>query len=464
MRFVDEIDGLPEAGPRSNEGDASGSTASNDTLEDSIRAGDELHDAVRSLAMRGYTRERLEQLLNESTAKTDRPDRWREVMESDLPRALKSAAAKRDKEMEKIFAAAGIPPLPRYQTDAFETFSAATLHGKPIPPQRWLARDLIPAAQPALLSGDGGDGKSLLALQLAVAVATGGQWLGQFTAQGPALYLSAEDEKDEIHRRLNRIVPGGLDKLGDLHIAPMAEMDALLVAPQGGRLDITPLFKALAARIEQLRPAFVVFDSNADFYGGNEVVRAEVRWFIGQLRKLCHRFGCTILILSHPSVSGMQSGSGLSGSTHWNNSVRARLYLTRAHGEGADPDERVLEVLKANRGALGKRIVMRWQAGAFVACQEPEKGQTTEADVDEFFVDMLTTYNRRKMNVTTSTGATYAPSVFSKEPAAKARKITRNMLIAAMGRVMDEGRVVPVAHRTGADARYHLEVADPGSK
>src|SRR5690606_6587100 len=149
----------------------------------------------------------------------------------------------------------------------------------------WLARDLIPAGQPVLLSGDGGLGKSLLALQLAVAVASGGQWLGQYTASGDVLYLSAEDEIAELHRRLVRIT-SNLPDLTNLHLAPMAELDALLVTPgpRGGGLNTTALYDAVAARVEELRPALVVLDSAADFFGGQEIVRSEVRQFIGMLR------------------------------------------------------------------------------------------------------------------------------------------------------------------------------------
>jgi len=43
-------------------------------------------------------------------------------------------------------------------------------------------------------------------LQLAVAGLTGAQWLGMNAQRGPILYLSAEDEEDEIHRRLDRII------------------------------------------------------------------------------------------------------------------------------------------------------------------------------------------------------------------------------------------------------------------
>jgi hypothetical protein len=52
-------------------------------------------------------------------------------------------------------------------------FCAADLEGLQVPDREWLVPDLIPTRTVTLLYGDGGTGKSLLALQLAVAVALG---------------------------------------------------------------------------------------------------------------------------------------------------------------------------------------------------------------------------------------------------------------------------------------------------
>lgn len=71
--------------------------------------------------------------------------------------------------------------------------SAADLEGVPVPEREWLVPDLIPARNVTLLYGDGGTGKSLLALQLAVAVALGRSWLGLPVKAGNALFPSAED-------------------------------------------------------------------------------------------------------------------------------------------------------------------------------------------------------------------------------------------------------------------------------
>ncbi|MCU0909864.1 MAG: AAA family ATPase [Rhodobacteraceae bacterium] len=70
-------------------------------------------------------------------------------------------------------------------------FTAADLEGRPVPERPWLVPDLVPSKTVTLFSGDGGTGKSLLALQLCAAVASGGAWLGLPVAQGRALMISA---------------------------------------------------------------------------------------------------------------------------------------------------------------------------------------------------------------------------------------------------------------------------------
>ncbi len=256
--------------------------------------------------------------------------------------------------------------------------SAASLAGIVPPTRYFIVDDLIPCRTVTMLGGDGGTGKSLLALQLAVAVAGGGRWLGREVFPGPSLYLSAEDELDEINRRLRAVASAeglNIGDLGHLSIYPLAGEDALLAAPdRDGRLKPSVLWEALCKAVERLEPALVVLDTNADFYGGNEIDRAQVRQFVSLLRRLAMQADCAIVLLSHPSVSGMTSGSGLSGSTAWNNSVRSRLYFDRVRdveNREPDPDLRVLRLLKANYGPAGAEIRMKWTEGRFVAETPP---------------------------------------------------------------------------------------------
>src|SRR4051812_29000576 len=92
------------------------------------------------------------------------------------------------------------------QRNGLPIVTATSLEGQPVPPRLSHVEGLIPASTVTLLNADGGTGKSLIALQLAVATVTGRPWLGRSTAIGRCLFLTAEDDLPEVHRRLADIV------------------------------------------------------------------------------------------------------------------------------------------------------------------------------------------------------------------------------------------------------------------
>jgi hypothetical protein len=179
------------------------------------------------------------------------------------------------KEPEKKPEDAGDEPL--------RTVSAAEFEGKPVPPRQWIVLGLIPDRNVTLLTGDGDAGKSFLALQLGAAVAIIGsqvKWIGQSVTGGAVLYLSAEDEIDEHHRRLFSIKADYgcrfLD-LKNLEIIPLAGEDAVLAAP-ANRSEIikaTPLWQRLIKLIEIRRRKLVILDTLADLFAGNETSRPQ---------------------------------------------------------------------------------------------------------------------------------------------------------------------------------------------
>lgn len=308
-------------------------------------------------------------------------------------------------------------------------FTAADLDEGKVPVRLWHVQDFIPARTVTILTGDGGTGKSLVALQLAVATVLGSAWLGQQTAKGSALFISAEDDRDELHRRVvslcraNSCAPSSLS---GLTLCSLAGEDALLSIPVGAAKTMrkTPLFKIIEARIAEHRPSLVVLDTLADLYGGDEINRGQTRQFIGQLRSLALEYDTTILLLAHPSLSGISRGDGNSGSTAWNNSVRSRLYLRRQTTEGGaevDPDARILEVMKANYGRIGATLSLRYVDGAFIWLGSNSIRDTNEAIVkaDLIFMKLLRecAANGRRVNHTGS--SSYAPTVFASMPSAE---------------------------------------------
>jgi RecA-family ATPase len=325
------------------------------------------------------------------------------------------------------------PPKPEPHTEnvppneVLPVFSAASLAGKQVPPREWAVPDLIPFDTVTMLSGDGGVGKSLLAAQLALAFATDTEWLGLKPECGPVVFISAEDDRDELHRRIASIADSeGIDlaDLHDLHIVPLAGRDAVMGATEGrgGLVKETAVWRGLVRLVERIRPRFVIADTLADVFAGNELARTEARQFIGQLRGRAIEHRLAVLLLSHPSLSGMASGTGTSGSTAWSNSVRSRLYLETVKGDDgieANPDLRTLTTKKANYGARGGEIKMLWSAGRFVRDGEPVrftfgKAGNAHAAMDEEFMIRLAKYLATGRDLSPSPNArNYAPEVLA---------------------------------------------------
>lgn len=82
----------------------------------------------------------------------------------------------------------GNTPLPSRES---RFFPASVFAESDPAPREWLVPDLIPSGTVTLLGGDGGTGKSLLALQLAVSVATDSAWLGLGVGSGADVRQSA---------------------------------------------------------------------------------------------------------------------------------------------------------------------------------------------------------------------------------------------------------------------------------
>ena len=344
-------------------------------------------------------------------------------------------------------------PSETEQTRLSLFFPASDLAGI-IPPKReWHVEGLIPANQVTMLGGDGGVGKSLIALQLAVASAAGKTWIEHHPAHGRAMYISAEDDRDEMHRRVADIAASqALDMadMQDLILRSLAGEDALLAVADSrqGTLQATPLLSELDQAIGDYGIRFLCLDTLADFHSGQENDRSVARQFIGILRGLALRHLCTILLLAHPSLTGISSGSGLSGSTAWNNSVRSRLYFERVSEDGyePDPDRRRLSTKKANYGRTGDEWFVRWENGAFIPDDQIDSMDFNAPSMKahSVFLRLLDAFEIEGRTVNSSSGPNYAPTAFSADK--RSDRITKQAFKKAMSDLFAQGVIASEKH------------------
>lgn len=333
-------------------------------------------------------------------------------------------------------AATVAPPPP-----LVEWFTGSDLQGSP-PIREWLVTDMIPMNTVTLLYGDGGTGKSLIALQLAASTAIGRPWLNTTPITGPIVYLSAEDDRAELHRRLADIARSHnvtVPDLAGITIADLAGKDALLAAigKKDGIVRPAALFELINAKVATIAPRLVIVDTLADAYPGNENDRAQVRQFIGLMRRVAITHRCAVLLLAHPSLTGINTGTGASGSTAWNNSVRSRLYFERikdTNGHEYNPDARRLKVMKSNYGRTGSEITVTWRDGIFIAEQDGGIVDNS-ARAERIFLNLIEQLaaQGRYLN------DLHAPKTLSEMPGSEG--LSKKMLKDAMERLFANGKV-----------------------
>jgi RecA-family ATPase len=333
-------------------------------------------------------------------------------------------------------------------------FDVGEFEGRPVPPLRWLVKDRILMRNVALLQGDGATGKTTIALQLAVTVALGrNDWLGGIIDEpGNVIFYSAEEERDEFHYRLDKIVryyDTSFAELGDrlqLHCA--AGENSVLAQATAKNISLmgTPLYDALLNTARIQKPKLVILESSADLYAGNESDRSQVRRFVQMLRAISLAADCAVLLLSHPSVQGMATGTGTSGSTAWNNAVRSRMYFTRDDGEEGDDnnpqtrDRRLLKIMKSNFGPLTESVRVIFKSGAF-APEQVFSSDSRDAKCDQMFLDLLARYTDQGRAVIDKRGTGYAPPKFADEEIAKKSGFTKRHFESAMTRLFAAGRI-----------------------
>jgi len=275
-----------------------------------------------------------------------------------------------------------------FDDSLFGRGNIARLLGETPEPLNWIIEPCIAAGKLTMLSGMGGSSKSFLTLTLAAHYACGLEWAGmQPGTPGKVLILTAEEDRDDIHRRLHTVVTQHmfndeqLKQIGEnLSIVPtrgedwrLVEMDQSNNAMSTERLDylIEQISKEEEARL-------VVLDPFSSFNGVNENDNAAMSYFMNQLDRLCIETGIAVLLLHHAAkTTGAQSvidvtQSGVRGASALVDAARCVMFLMRvpineaAHYE-IKPDDAsrhvVLRMVKNNFGSMMQDSVFAIQGG-----------------------------------------------------------------------------------------------------
>jgi RecA-family ATPase len=193
------------------------------------------------------------------------------------------------------------------------------------PEKRWLVEGLWADQAVGIVGGEPKCCKSFLALDVAVAVASGTPCLRRFpVAQtGRVLLFAAEDALHVVRTRLAGIAAAaGVD---------FAALDVHVITVPLLRLDVADHQRKLRETVEQLRPRLLVLDPFVRLHRIDENAAAEVAPLLAYLRELQRRFETAVLLVHHArkGAAHARAGQALRGSSELHAWGDSNLYLRR---------------------------------------------------------------------------------------------------------------------------------------
>jgi hypothetical protein len=194
--------------------------------------------------------------------------------------------------------------------------------------QRWLVEQLWGEQAVGLIGGEPKCCKSFLALELAVAVASGRPCLRRFCVPHPGrvLLFAAEDALHVVRQRLAGIADAAGVALEDL--------DVQVITASRLRLDLNADVERLANTVADLKPRLLVLDPFVRLHRCDENASAEVAPLLDLLRQMQRQHQLAVVLVHHARKGGgnIRAGQALRGSSEFHAWGDSLLYLRR-HGD-----------------------------------------------------------------------------------------------------------------------------------
>ncbi len=188
----------------------------------------------------------------------------------------------------------------------------------------WLVTDLWGRGAVGVIGGAPKCCKSWLALELAVAVASGRPCLGRFAvpAPGPVLLYAAEDAPLDVRQRV--------DALCHARGATFDTLDLSLITEPALRIDRPEDIERLRATLALRRPRLLILDPYVRLQRVDENNATDVSAILATLRELSRTFSVALLLVHHARKSPSDSsGQALRGSSDFHAWGDSNLYLRR---------------------------------------------------------------------------------------------------------------------------------------
>lgn len=245
-----------------------------------LEHGGDMRAAVRELGQKGFGDQR-------PRLRVVQPDEWHEP-DATTPEAIEASDPK---------AGGGDEYRPvQLEPARFKILDADAVYAE-LEPIEWVIDGIVPAGSIVEVESYGGSGKSWLAVDALVAVATNTPWLGRFpTLHGLTAYLDFENGQREMRRRIQACTMAhgftraeglGLVTMPDIYLTDPRFDEAMLSLSDGRRIVV----------IDTLRAGVPDLDEND----------SRMRKPIDSLRRISEKTTCAYMMLLHAKK---QSGNG----------------------------------------------------------------------------------------------------------------------------------------------------------
>lgn len=251
-------------------------------------------------------------------------------------------------------------------------------------PREELVTELGITRDPIAIFGPGGWGKTKTLTTLAIAMATGadfigrvGPWLPNGEVNREAVYKGRVWLCEDTPEKALTTMHAGFRHLGThqneieyltehLVVCPRRGYDSVLMAPEHGRMRTTPVYNELKEELESNPADFLILDHIGHVFAGNNDDRVHVTQFINAMVALQPLKEYALILLGHPS-RGDDSTYG--GSIAWDYGVRQRWYMGGSPpGSKIKPEDGItyLTLEKANDRPKREPIRLEYRDGVFV--------------------------------------------------------------------------------------------------
>ena len=293
----------------------------------------------------------------------------RETAEKRHAYTIAIKAAQDPENSAKILAQATLPPTAADKPP--EVYAADGDWLQLVKPKRWIIDEWMYQGALIHLAAVGGQGKSRLMLQLAAAVASGGNWLPSHnrttniktpsnTSNIKRCHIASWE--DDISTYAERLVNMGYRFMSD-SLTITLESKHLW---HGGEYDdigeASDRLKEMLKWAKKEAIDLLIIDPVVAAYGGNENNRQQVRTFLQTLTDAVLETEMTIMLVSHTAKA---TESLYSGSTDWYNAPRA-FWSMRSETWGEQDDKKSatrLRLEKSNHGKSWPAVPDLWISG-----------------------------------------------------------------------------------------------------